>query len=328
MILPALGTLVAGAGAWLLSVAVTRAPWRVTHPRAALTLWAVLMDVVVLTVLGGSVAIAFSAADLATRDLPEGLARTIAGWAALFVLAGLVAAAGAKAEAITVATRAARSDMLALPRRSTTRAAEFTVITCRSDQAFACSIPGRVAAVVISDTLLVLLTPRQLDAVIAHERAHLHLHHDAILRATDIVSGCLPATRRTERMRREVHLLVELCADDAAARSIGAVHLANALLRVSRHQADQGMELRADRLALRRWRHPRQRPAADGTSAPSYAATARRAVSARPAEASGSRIHSGATTARIPTASTAAASAASSSAMSHVSSTPPALRAP
>ncbi|MGO2684385.1 MAG: hypothetical protein ACTIAA_09190, partial [Microbacterium sp.] len=52
---------------------------------------------------------------------------------------------------------------------------------------------------------------------------------------------------------RATLLLVELMADDAAARQAGAAHLANALSQMAEAGDDVGMALRAERLTLRRW---------------------------------------------------------------------------
>jgi Zn-dependent protease with chaperone function len=90
-------------------------------------------------------------------------------------------------------------------------------------------LPGQAAPVVVSTAALDRLDPEGLAAVLAHERAHqASRHHALVLVAEALRVGCpwLPAARLA---RQHVAGLVELAADDTAARRCGRAALAAAL---------------------------------------------------------------------------------------------------
>jgi Zn-dependent protease with chaperone function len=90
-------------------------------------------------------------------------------------------------------------------------------------------LPGQAGAVVLSTAALDRLEPEGLAAVLAHERAHqASRHHALVLLAEALRVGCpwLPAARLA---RQHVAGLVELAADDTAARRCGRAALAAAL---------------------------------------------------------------------------------------------------
>ena len=89
--------------------------------------------------------------------------------------------------------------------------------------------------------------------MLEHERAHLRYRHHLAMGIASIYAGCLPRTRSARALVRTTRLLVELTADDAAARRVGAVHLANALTQVGEATGDAAMIVRAERLTLRTW---------------------------------------------------------------------------
>ncbi|WP_375385472.1 M56 family metallopeptidase [uncultured Microbacterium sp.] len=246
--------LVAIAAWWGGPRVLTAGRWQIRFPRLALAAWhtALALGVLaVLTSIGLAVAATLSAPH--ATDAAVAVVQTIAGWCALGVLgAGLVVIAVGSDEIIG-AGRRTFGDVLTLPHTSERLDRHTVLLTCRSDEAFACAIPGRDAAVVISTELRSILTPAQLRAVVAHERAHLRGRHYLALRLAELNRTCLPSSRAGKQLLRATALLVELIADDEAARRAGAVHLANALVQVARHSQDATMELRAERLAGRRW---------------------------------------------------------------------------
>lgn len=94
------------------------------------------------------------------------------------------------------------------------------------------SVPGWHTRLVLTAGLVDLLTPPQLAAVVAHERAHLQSHHDLLLlpfQAWSVALGRLPGV---DAARRAVAALAEMQADDAAARQVGADTVAAALAAV------------------------------------------------------------------------------------------------
>jgi len=90
-------------------------------------------------------------------------------------------------------------------------------------------LPGHPGPVVVSTAALDRLDPEGLTAVLAHEHAHQASRHHALLLVAEALRvGCpwLPAARLA---RQHVAGLVELAADDAAARRCGRAALAAAL---------------------------------------------------------------------------------------------------
>jgi Zn-dependent protease with chaperone function len=98
-------------------------------------------------------------------------------------------------------------------------------------------IPGRHARVVISQGVLDALTPDQLDAVVAHEDAHLRARHDLLLELFAVAHGAVPRLLRSDAALGEVGLLVEALADRAAVRCSGEVATARALVAIAASRA-------------------------------------------------------------------------------------------
>ncbi|GAA1986474.1 M56 family metallopeptidase [Catenulispora subtropica] len=90
-------------------------------------------------------------------------------------------------------------------------------------------LPGRPGTVVISSGALNRLSPPQLRAVLAHERAHLRSRHHLVIALAVAVRRAVPGVRLLAYTERETRRLVELIADDAAARQSGAATVASAL---------------------------------------------------------------------------------------------------
>ncbi|HSO64510.1 MAG TPA: M56 family metallopeptidase, partial [Ornithinibacter sp.] len=70
-------------------------------------------------------------------------------------------------------------------------------------------IPGRGSRVVLSQGVLDALPDDQLDAVIAHEEAHLRGRHDLLLEFFSVAHAAVPGPLRSETALSEVRLLVE-----------------------------------------------------------------------------------------------------------------------
>nr|WP_246336780.1 M56 family metallopeptidase [Flexivirga oryzae] len=94
-------------------------------------------------------------------------------------------------------------------------------------------IPGRRRRVVLTDSTIRALPADELAAVLAHERAHLRLRHDLVLEFFTVLHTAVPRMVRSDRGIQEVRLLIELLADRAACRAVGAVPVARALLQLS-----------------------------------------------------------------------------------------------
>lgn len=91
-------------------------------------------------------------------------------------------------------------------------------------------LPGRSRRVVLTQGTIDTLPERELEAVLAHERAHLAARHDLILEFFTVVHDAVPPFVRSEDALREVHLLIEVLADRAAVREVGPVPTARAIV--------------------------------------------------------------------------------------------------
>lgn len=91
-------------------------------------------------------------------------------------------------------------------------------------------VAGRQPTVILTTGALRSLDPSQLDAVLAHERAHLASHHHRLLAMARIARQVLPFIPLMRDADAQVTRLVELHADDAATRSGDPGPLAAALV--------------------------------------------------------------------------------------------------
>ncbi len=131
------------------------------------------------------------------------------------------------------------------------------------DEPLAFSLAGTPGVVVATEGLNRRLTDEQVDAVLAHERAHLDGKHHLLVAAGDALSTVLPFLPLFRRTPGVVRELVEVAADAAAVRACGVEAVRAALLRVSGHGAPgsalamgrDSVEVRLTLLA-----HPHRRP--------------------------------------------------------------------
>lgn len=91
-------------------------------------------------------------------------------------------------------------------------------------------VPGRPPAIVVTSAAMIELDEHQLGAVIAHERAHLAGHHPHIVAALRGLAGAFPRVALITQGAEHVSRLLEMCADDAAARRYGRTALLTGLL--------------------------------------------------------------------------------------------------
>jgi Zn-dependent protease with chaperone function len=101
------------------------------------------------------------------------------------------------------------------------------MVVLRADHPAAYCVPGRPATIVVTTGALELLGPDELDAVLAHERAHLAGRHHLL---TGLTKGLARVVPLFCRGAAEVARLTELRADDVATRGRGRATLARALL--------------------------------------------------------------------------------------------------
>jgi Zn-dependent protease with chaperone function len=91
-------------------------------------------------------------------------------------------------------------------------------------------VAGRCPTVIVTTSAMAALEPGQLDAVLAHERAHLAGRHHALTAAARIGHQVLPFLPLLRDAETQIARLAELHADDAALRAATPQALATALV--------------------------------------------------------------------------------------------------
>ncbi len=93
-------------------------------------------------------------------------------------------------------------------------------------------LPGLRSRVVVSTGALDRLDPDQLDAVLAHEQAHLDERHDLVVLPFVAWGAAMPWSAGVRRSQFAVAALIEMRADDRAGEVSGPAALATAVRRV------------------------------------------------------------------------------------------------
>jgi Zn-dependent protease with chaperone function len=101
-------------------------------------------------------------------------------------------------------------------------------------------LPGLRRRLVLSRGVLAVLSEDELRAVLAHEQAHLDQRHDLVVLPFVALVSTFPRLPAVLTARDEVALLVEMLADDRAARRHDRAALARALWRVGSGQVPSG----------------------------------------------------------------------------------------
>ncbi|MFE3226455.1 M56 family metallopeptidase [Nocardia sp. NPDC059228] len=101
------------------------------------------------------------------------------------------------------------------------------------DQPAAYCVAGKPHTIVVSRGVLAALEDRHLDAVLSHERAHLDGRHHLLLTLTRGLATVLPRVELFTLGASEVARLLEMLADDVAARIHGRDAVLQALLTLS-----------------------------------------------------------------------------------------------
>jgi Zn-dependent protease with chaperone function/uncharacterized membrane protein len=136
------------------------------------------------------------------------------------------------------------------------RTSEADVVVVEASKAAAYCVAGRPSAIVVTSAARDALDDRQLAAVLAHERAHLAGHHAAIVRALRALAAVFPRLSLITEGAQQVPRLLEMCADDVAARRhsrrallSGLIALCTAVPAEALAAADLAVLARAERLA-------------------------------------------------------------------------------
>ncbi|MEV6769106.1 M56 family metallopeptidase [Nocardia sp. NPDC051030] len=220
-------------------------------PRVALAAW---LATLATTVLAWTTALTILVFDVLTHQLSEAPRRILDGCithmhdAAIGrygapVQTGLLLLAGSASLAAVVVTmrlgatllRARRTTLehAALTRMAGRHHPDLDAVVLEVDQPAAYCVAGKPHTVVISRGVLTALDEDHLEAVLAHERAHLAGRHHLLLALTRGLSTTLPRINLFSIGALEVAWLLEMMADDAAARIHGRRTVLQALRALS-----------------------------------------------------------------------------------------------
>jgi len=206
---------------------LTRSAWTIDLPRTALVAWSAAVLLGVVGFVAGIALVVLADRPLADPfrlgDSPgHGVNLGVAVLAvAAFVIAVRVRP-GAEHDAVRAAMRAG-----AAPHREIDGT---PVAVVEAEHALACAVPGRSGGVLVSTGLADLLRTDELEAVVAHERAHLTQRHALAVGVAESIERAVPWVPGARAMARSTRVLVEFAADDAAARRVGRDALRRAVL--------------------------------------------------------------------------------------------------
>lgn len=110
------------------------------------------------------------------------------------------------------------------------------VVVVEADLPAAYCVIGRPHAIVVTSAAVRSLNRSQLKAVLAHEDAHLSGHHHHILMVLRALTATLPHLPLFACAHQAVAELLEMCADDTAARHVGTRPLLTGLLALAGHR--------------------------------------------------------------------------------------------
>ena len=243
---------------------LARGSWRITYPRVSLGLWNIaFMSGLAALIASLCWSVASVMATPASKSVPsEWFGPTVVvvfAWVGLAAAGGIGALVFSRLEPMDAAKRRANEQLTLLEATATYRTTQVSgmlvnYVDCSAP--LAVSFAGADRRIVVTSALEAGLTAAQLRSVIEHERTHLTRHHGLIGSLAQLNFACLPKLLGAREFERSAHLLVELIADDQAARVCGVPDTANALVRVGKLRGSEAMELRAQRLVENSTRLP------------------------------------------------------------------------
>ncbi|MGW6917267.1 M56 family metallopeptidase [Kitasatospora sp. NPDC054939] len=235
---------------------LARARWAEREPVLALLAWQCLVVAVLLCCLL-SLLLAASAALPPVREwlfagAPHGVEAAYGlqdaeGWGRL--CAAVLAAGGV--QTLLALTREVRSAKALRNRRHaqlSKRAPELPgeigaargrreqLVVLENVRPEAWSLPGANSRLVVTTGALQQLTDRELAAVLSHERGHVRARHHWLSQCAQALASGFPGVQVFSAFRDQVGELVELAADDRAARRHGRHTTALALAEINLHR--------------------------------------------------------------------------------------------
>lgn len=199
------------------AIAIGRRPLSI-HPARSARLLALSMTVAVLAAASSIIA---TAASFLLEGSPHDAAhpRALTALAGHRPVNGAVGVACAIASALMLVACARAAIRVFLERRRIRKGlAELNA----SPEPIALAMPGGAGGVVLSQGLRAMLTRKELQVVIAHEKAHLRHRHHRHLTASAICAAAIPLLKRTDATLR---FAIERWADEEVAAEVGDRHL-------------------------------------------------------------------------------------------------------
>lgn len=255
---------------WVLDRRLASAHWVSRSPATALIVWQALGFATILSVLAASLLLAHDALEhlllwLLQVDKGE-LHLAYAGqWQVPFAwnltlgagAVGLIFLTGSIAWCCWTAERK-RSAHRNLHGRVLDRTHDDVVIAVAAATTFAYCLPRRrlprkEARIVVSEEACGRLPAEEMAAVIAHERAHLRGRHHVIATVAHAVSTLTRRLGLLANWGAQTTRLIELAADDSAARDCGRPTVARALLAMSTPHGDGHEASTAGTAQARSW---------------------------------------------------------------------------
>ncbi|RLV48918.1 M56 family peptidase [Nocardioides mangrovicus] len=195
-------------------------------PRAAMVLWQAVALAAVLAALGAGLSLG-TERGMGAHGAGSYAVALVALLATVTVLARLLLSGHLVGTRLRRLRRRHR-DLLDLLADVDSRSEELRVLHAGAPMAY-CVPAVTGSRVVVSEATLGRLGAVELDAVMAHERAHLRARHDLVLEAFTVLHEAFPAVVTSRRALAEVRLLVEVLADRAARHRVGTRPLVRAL---------------------------------------------------------------------------------------------------
>lgn len=224
-----------------------RAAWLETSPRVGIVVWQSTSLSALLSFVTGAATLCLT---LWSEVTPTAFLRTCfallteGNLESPMMVIGSVGVIAAAAAVLRLAYCAGRTALSI--RRERNRQRRCLALLARSDpalpgalvidrpEATAFCLPGRRSGtVVLSTGTLTRLTPTEVQAVLAHELAHLRGRHDLVVWAARALRDAFPFVPLFRAAAGALPRLVEMAADDVATRHVGRRTLASALLRMA-----------------------------------------------------------------------------------------------
>jgi Zn-dependent protease with chaperone function len=223
---------------------LSRAAWPQRVPRAGIAAWMACSLAVLVSVVLAGLILAVPCIQLSTDPAtlraclsllraqyasPAGAVTGTTGALLAAAVGSRVAWAYGSALAAARRRRSTHDDVLAVIARPGP-APDVRIID--GDRPAVYCLPGR-RRIVLTTGALTRLDDGELDAVLAHERAHLSGRHHIVLALAAALQRAFPPVTFFAAAARQVAYLVEMAADDAAARRAPRLTVASALLAVA-----------------------------------------------------------------------------------------------